>query len=955
MRILISLLVLFVVGHAYAQPVMIKDINLGNLGSGGDPRIIIAGNTIFFIADDGIHGKELWKTDGTEQGTQLVADIAVPDPLGMYESIAIMSSIGGVALFMMDDGIHGRELWRSDGTTQGTYLLKDIQPGKNSSLFGSNLFVRVKDKMFFYVSGGLWMTDGTVVGTVPVKDINNAMSEPGRMTSFNDLLYFSASDKKTGNELWRSDGTSTGTYLVKDIWNGRGNSDLSEMAVVGGYLYFAANDSLNGQELWRSDGTTLGTELIKDIYPGTNSSNIKSLTTVGNVLYFTARTPQYGQELWKSDGTPGGTVLVKDILSNTRSSDPSDFISMNGKLYFTARDSMDFNEVWESDGTAVGTIKHGFLNRANIKQVEAYGRFVFQNKFYLNVNDSVHGWELWSSDGTSQGTGMLKDINPGEGSGVAGLSAVLNGNIYFWAYDGFNGVEIWKSDGTGSGTKLLKNINTNGSGSEIDKLTVSKGLVYFTANDQEYGNELWRSDGSKTGTFMVKDIEPGFKGAVIEELEDVSGTLYFVVRIPDEDGNDPYELWKTNGTEAGTSKLKTFSSYISQLTSSAGKLYFQAWDSLLGMELWKSDGTLQETQVLDIKPGGESSYPYSLTDVNGVLFFVTNDNLLDNSTLWRTDGTVSGTKTMNTGKYFDNFTNLNGNLIYTGTSGQEQGLWISPGKLGSTELIKQENANFNNIGGLKSIDGYLYFSASSPLNGSEFWRSDATESGTKMVKDLFPGMTGSGPGLFTESDSGFYFFASRGAAGMDIWKSDGSNAKTLLVKQLDHLYFNFTPACIRNTLYFAWSDTTKTNGVELWRSDGTANGTHILDDLYTGPFSSNPRLLTVMNEELFFVATNAANGEELWKLDKPSSIEDVRVLKKDQLGLYPNPANDHLYIKYQSCETCIVQIVDMKGQVVYARNHSGAVLDISAFPSGIYAVNMIENGKYRTGKLVIMR
>ena len=85
---------------------------------------------MFFTADDGIHGSELWKSDGTRAGTVLVKDIDPGTDKGGYdESGPTLSGVGGTLFFTADDGTHGRELWKSDGTEAGTVLVKDINPG----------------------------------------------------------------------------------------------------------------------------------------------------------------------------------------------------------------------------------------------------------------------------------------------------------------------------------------------------------------------------------------------------------------------------------------------------------------------------------------------------------------------------------------------------------------------------------------------------------------------------------------------------------------------------------------------------------------------------------------------------------------------------------------------------------------------------------------------------------
>src|SRR5436190_23686665 len=154
----------------------------------------------------------LYVTDGTSVGTHLLQNVT-PD----FSSPAV---IGDTVFFEANDGTDGFELWRSDGTVTGTFMVADIHPGT----VGSN---------------------------------------PYYLVNINGTLFFEANDGSHGSELWESNGTTAGTFMVADIYPGTFGSSPDNLTNVNGTLFFAATDSTHGRELWRSDAA--GTVMVTDI------------------------------------------------------------------------------------------------------------------------------------------------------------------------------------------------------------------------------------------------------------------------------------------------------------------------------------------------------------------------------------------------------------------------------------------------------------------------------------------------------------------------------------------------------------------------------------------------------------------------------------------------------------------------------------------------------------------
>src|SRR4030095_750024 len=266
---------------------LVKDINPGTGGSDAAAFVTLNG-LAYFRATDGSHGYELWRTDGTEAGTELVIDLN-PGPLnGFPDGIA---AVKGTLYFNGFDSpdFTGSKAWRSDGTAIGTSLLVDTFPGlTGGGTFGPPLpgnFTALDANTILFTAldpvGGLepWKTDGTAAGTSRILDLHpgSEWSIPIEFTNLRDVAYFAADDSVVyhhngtatyNRELFRTDGTAEGTYRVKDINPGFEPSIPTDFIRYNHFVFFSANDGLHGTELWRTDGTDSGTMQVADLKPG---------------------------------------------------------------------------------------------------------------------------------------------------------------------------------------------------------------------------------------------------------------------------------------------------------------------------------------------------------------------------------------------------------------------------------------------------------------------------------------------------------------------------------------------------------------------------------------------------------------------------------------------------------------------------------------------------------------
>lgn len=430
-----------------------------------------------------------------------------------------------------------------------------------------------------YVSNDstIWVTDGTLAGTVQISTTIKFVEAMAGTAFMNGTMIFEGTTAATGGELYITDGTPGGTQLISDINPGEASSNPSgDFALMNGFIYFFADRPAEGRELWRTNGTAAGTTLVKDIVPGTTGSTTagnSEIFSAGSYLLFAATTAASGTELWISNGTNAGTVLLKEINAGALSSSPNSFYPFNGMILFTATDAATGTEIWKTDGTAGGTsllkdINAGPGNSIGGALGAGLGYYlIFNNKAFFTANNGTSE-AIWATDGTTAGTTLIKDPGVGMfGSILIVDAAVLSNKFIFPVTSVFpERYELWESDGTAGGTQLFKSFDGNqpafifvpfdiSAGSLTPTQTLFQGnKFFFSASTAADGNELWISDGTLANTTMVKNINAGAADGLdlsYSSFTYTSTALFF----PATNGTNGVELWKSDGTSAGTTMV----------------------------------------------------------------------------------------------------------------------------------------------------------------------------------------------------------------------------------------------------------------------------------------------------------------------------------------------------------------------------------------------------------------
>ena len=418
-----------------------------------EPMELVHGDRVlFFTAEDGTHGRELWLSSGTEgPGTFLVEDI---QPGAAGADPRDLTMVGGRLFFSADDGVHGRELWVSDGSAAGTHLVKDIRPGAASAI---DIFVRPGERRFL---------------------------------EFGGVLYFGANDGMHGSELWRSDGTAAGTYMVEELAPGPASTFPRRFSRAGSAFYFVGSRDFD-VHLWRSTGVPGAVSVLERV----EDNFIFRPTPVKSRLFFLVDNDEGEASLWKTDGTAASTLRLRFFHGEY----PHDLVALGSRLVFSAGGNFgggDFGgepegeELWVSDGTVMGTTLLKDLRPGPDSSAPASLAVMDGRVFFAADSGGGAGRELWVTDGTAAGTVLLKDLEPGAGSSSPEGLTAIQGTLFFSAETAGRGRELWVSDGTAAGTVPLEELNPGAASSSPRGFLRSGWDVFFTAEDGA-GRELW--------------------------------------------------------------------------------------------------------------------------------------------------------------------------------------------------------------------------------------------------------------------------------------------------------------------------------------------------------------------------------------------------------------------------------------------------------------------------------
>ena len=449
----------------------------------------------------------------SEQRVSFIAD-ARPGTTGVkpvsYQGLKL--SVGDNLYFAADDGVHGYELWGYNTTTDEMWMVADIRQGAGGSYPGTWLGIKHGTQIFFsaYTDGNgteLWAHDHATGATWMAANLGPDQpsptgSNPGDDIEimYGDTLYFSAFTQQYATELWAYNTITQNSWLVKDIHMGSSANPGWYMHFMhNDVLYFTARDIGNVHDLWghnQSNGTTwkvaaFGTD--PNTHPGNYMDHL-----IGDTVYFDALTP-VGRELMAFNLLNHTSWLVADLEQGMVGSNPGEHMSLvvgHTLLFDTADDSLWAHDT--SNGSTWRVMQHLGTNPGENARETVVGRMAF-----FRAQDGAGGEELWTFDEETSRAWRAADIVPGTEGSTPGQNMMVgfSGVLYFDAFSDNTGRELWAHDPADGSTWVVLDIEqddvnfttTDPSSNPARSFwALHNGCLFFDAYESENGREMWK-------------------------------------------------------------------------------------------------------------------------------------------------------------------------------------------------------------------------------------------------------------------------------------------------------------------------------------------------------------------------------------------------------------------------------------------------------------------------------
>jgi ELWxxDGT repeat protein len=768
-------------------------------------NLVNIGPTSYFLVNEGLQ-TGLWKTDGTSAGTVLVKELDSGSELFLN---------GSTLYFVGDNGTDGNQLWKSDGTNAGTTQVKVIKAGGSNPeilrIFNGKVYLNAED-----ATGGrkVFQSDGTSAGTTAVTTFEAAES-----VLFNSHLAFIGNNGTTGNQIWR---LSTGNVLTQ-VSNFAADAEPSQLNAVGSNLFYTLylGASQTNREIGKTTNAWVNSTI--EVKSGTGSSDPRNLFGWGNDVYFSGDSTS-GQELHRIGPSATTATQISDFKPGALGSNPINLAIVGSNLIYAADNGTDGTELVSYNGssapTRISQIAPGSASSFP-QDIATIGSTGYFNAFSTDGNN-----ELYSVSGTT--VQQVAEINTGNSNKDFSLpfnfSVLPDGRVFFNARTNVEGFEPRITNGTSGGTTLLKNLNTQSKGGITESATLGTWR-YFVSESAQYGKELFRTDTTTGVTQLVFDIQPGSLGSDPSNLVSNGTWVYFIATQ-----NGVTKVWRTNGTTTQVAfnlNAANVSDEVGYLTPTAdGNLQFIGKNTAGELVLYRFNGTSNSV----VKNFGVEGFVAEMTAFGNELWLSARDRsgAANNGVeaIKVVGNTVTTISDINPGTGKDSapyefVRTANGNVFF-GASTDAEGyeLHMVPNGSNTAQMVKSINPGVgsSNLTALKALGNTVFFYG---YNGTTLnaYRSNGTSTGTFVDGGL--------SGILTHNASG-------SRPGYTVTGKESLDYK-------DYLQLTPVSSASGKSIYSVHAFTERGYTQPVIAYDPLATG-NILQCVFSDKFSANPSL-----------------------------------------------------------------------------------------------------------------
>jgi ELWxxDGT repeat protein len=636
------------------------------------------------------------------------------------------------------------------------------------------------------------------------------------------------------------------------------------------------------------------------------------------------------------------TANQLEEFTNTSSTWPTISVLNDKAYYMFANSAYTMWYLYVSDGTVAGTS----LLKSFSGQI-GYPHKVNDQFLFLGDNDNDDRFEVWTSDGTSGGTVMVNEFAAIGNPSYWPTYYEINGMVFYhYGNSAVSNMYLHKTDGTPGGTAQMNGF----SGYITAHHKVDDQYLMLADDDGDDRFEIWTSDGTSGGTVMVNEFAAIGNPSYWPTYYEINGMVFY--HYWNAATSNMY-LHKTDGTSSGSGQMNGFSGYITAHHKVNNQYLMLADDDGDDrFEIWTSDGTTAGTvMVAEFSAAGNPSYWPTYYEINGMVFYHYWNTATTNMYLHKTDGTSGGSAQMNGFiGYITNHHKVGNQYLMTADDDGDDKIevWTSDGtSAGTTQLIEFSNASDYHPT-YYELDGKVFYQYYNNAGTSWYlYKTTGTSGGSALLK------TFTGPITYAHKiDNTYLLLADNDEDGRyEIWRSDGTSGGTTQVieftqpggtwpTEMELLWNNYYHYV--NDAYTTWY---------LYKGSGTTGTTELIEN-----FGGAITLAHNIGDRYMFIGDDDADDRnEIWTVDWPAGVEEHTY--GISLAVFPNPGNGQFTVSGFESQVLRYELYSVSGEKIRAADNPytpGGVLslDLQNIPSGIYLLNCFTPEQLHTVKLV---